>query len=131
MNATTITAAITAIAISAALIMAVTHEVKQTIPSKIMLEPPTESITENDLAPKSDKGLIAHAVKTIVVFPMEMQLPTRTPPITVPNELPKPQPPPPKIEHVGDICQRHGGHREDYSRGKWHGWHCVFNHKAT
>lgn len=30
-----------------------------------------------------------------------------------------------------DICQRHGGHRENYERGSgWRGWRCVFPKKG-
>ena len=30
-----------------------------------------------------------------------------------------------------DVCQRHGGHRENYQRGRWPAWRCVFPTKAT
>ena len=30
-----------------------------------------------------------------------------------------------------DVCQRHGGHKENYQRGRWPAWRCVFPTKAT
>lgn len=30
-----------------------------------------------------------------------------------------------------DICQRHGGHKENYQRGRWAAWRCFFPTRAT
>ena len=30
-----------------------------------------------------------------------------------------------------DVCQRHGGYRQTYQRGRWPAWRCVFPTKAT
>ena len=32
---------------------------------------------------------------------------------------------------VDDVCQRHGGHKENYQRGRWPAWRCVFPTKPT
>ena len=32
---------------------------------------------------------------------------------------------------VDDVCQRHGGRRENYQRGRWPAWRCVFPTKPT
>ena len=31
---------------------------------------------------------------------------------------------------VDDVCQRHGGYRENYQRGRWPAWRCVFPKKG-
>jgi hypothetical protein len=78
-------------------------------------------------------------VRTIPIVPT----PLVAPPIVVPPPAlvapPKPEPVPPstlaQIEptlrvHNPDVCERHGGHREDYQRGSgWRGWRCVFPNK--
>ena len=30
-----------------------------------------------------------------------------------------------------DVCQRHGGRRENYQRGRWPAWRCIFPTKPT
>jgi hypothetical protein len=91
------------------------------------------------IAPKTDRAPESRPVRTIPIVPS----PVIAPPIVVPPALPAA---PPAAEtapsrlaqieptlrvHKPDVCERHGGHREDYQRGSgWRGWRCVFPKKG-
>jgi hypothetical protein len=98
----------------------------------------TQDAASETVAVKTDRAE-PHAVRTIPIGPA----PVVAPPVVVPPPAlvapPKPESAPSstlaQIEptlrvHNPDVCERHGGHREDYQRGSgWRGWRCVFPNK--
>ena len=66
-------------------------------------------------------------VRVIPISPQLLVAPA-LPPQAAPAPAPQPAQaePAPASRFPTDICARHGGHRENYKRGTWTGWRCVF-----
>ena len=100
-------------------------------------KPIAADTAQETIAIKTDR-VEPRTVRTIPIVPT----PVIAPPIIVPPPVatPAPEPAPPstlaQIEptvrvHNPDVCERHGGHRENYERGSgWRGWRCVFPKKG-
>lgn len=79
-------------------------------------------------------------VRTIPIVPTPLVAPQIIPTMpAVAPAPPKPEPAPSTLAqiepservHNPDVCERHGGHRENYERGSgWRGWRCVFPRKG-
>lgn len=119
------------IALSAvgAVSLAVTLEVVTRPPPHISR---VEDAGGTTVAPKQDRGLMdAHAVRTIPISPLPQQsvaAPAILPSVDEsPGSISSLPVPVAKARDTLDICQRHGGHKENYQRGRYTAWRCVFS----
>lgn len=125
--------AATAVAISAAVALAITHETAPPAQHPIVV---AAAPVEEAIAPKSDLEPVVHVVRTVpvpvstvdasVVAPVIVTPPTMIVEQAARDRIAKPVQSP-RTGHLtihSDICAAHGGHRVDDPVRR--SWHCVF-----